>query len=524
MANTSLRKSESVRHLVFIFGDQLSERLSALNDFSKAEDRIVMAEVDGEATRHWCHKSRLLFFFSAMRHFRDRLLKSGYPLDYHELSDSPSNDTYHDFDEFFGATIESLKPRRVVITEPGDWLVQSKLEQVCARHKVPLEIREDPHYYCSIDQFRIWSQNKKSLVLEHFYRWIRQQHHLLLDSSGKPEGGQWNYDKENRQSFGKRGPGPTVAVASFKPDGLTRTVMRMVEQRFAKHPGSTEAFAYPVTREDAWQAVEDFIEHRLPQFGDYQDAMWTDTDFLNHSRLSAVLNVHLIEPREVVDAAIAAYQSGRAQLNSVEGFVRQVVGWREFVRGIYWTKMPRYLQRNELQCQDRDVPQAYWDGETDMNCIREAMKPVLKHAYAHHIQRLMVLGLYAQLLGVHPRKFHEWHMAMYVDAVDWVSLPNTLGMSQYGDGGIVGTKPYCASGNYIDRMSNYCQACRFDPKTIVGERACPVTIMYWDFLKRHEPRFSSNGRMLFQIKNLQKKSVEELSQIRCAAERLLSES
>jgi len=518
------KQAGGVRHLLFIFGDQLSQRLSALDGFSTEEDCIAMAELDDEATRPWCHKTRLAFFFSAMRHFRDQVQALGYRLEYHALTATPSRDKFRNFEQFFAASLKSLQPQRVIVTEPGDWLVLQTLEQVCAREGVLLEVRPDRHFYCTLQQFREWSQGKKSMLLEHFYRWMRKQHQVLLDEHGKPEGGDWNYDKDNRRNFGKAGPGPTVPLRRFAPDGLTQQVIDLVEQRFAGHPGQTAAFDYPVTPADAHLATIDFVENRLPHFGDYQDAMWTDTDFLNHSRLSAVLNVHLIDPQAVVAAAIAAYEAGHAPLNAVEGFVRQIIGWREFVRGIYWTQMPAYIEKNALKCTERDVPQAYWDGKSDMNCIQQAMQPVLQHAYAHHIQRLMVLGLYAQLLGVHPRKFHDWHMAMYADAIDWVSLPNTLGMSQYGDGGVVGTKPYCASGNYIDRMSNYCRGCRYDPKSAVGERACPVTIMYWDFLSRHEERFAKNGRMLFQIKNLQKKSADELRQIRAGAARLLAES
>jgi deoxyribodipyrimidine photolyase-related protein len=248
--------------------------------------------------------------------------------------------------------------------------------------------------------------------------------------------------------------------------------------------------------------------------------MWTGEPFLFHSRLSVALNLGLLDPRECVAAAVAAYESGKAPLNSVEGFVRQIVGWREFVHGVYWHFMPGYIEKNALGCEDRDVPSFYWDGGTEMRCVREGMQAVLDHGYAHHIVRLMVLGLFAQLLGVHPRRFHDWHMALYLDAIDWVSLPNTLGMSQYGDGGIVGTKPYCASGAYVKRMSNFCAGCRYDPKQAVGEKACPFTTLYWDFLARHRRRFAANRRLAMQMRNLDRKPAADVAAIRRQAKAL----
>jgi deoxyribodipyrimidine photolyase-related protein len=297
--------------------------------------------------------------------------------------------------------------------------------------------------------------------------------------------------------------------------------MGMVESRFADHPGSLEHFSLPVTHDEAVRAVRDFVEHRLAEFGTYEDAMWTDEPFLYHSRLSAALNVKLVSPRYCIDKAQEAYEAGAAPLNSVEGFVRQILGWREFVRGVYWHHMPAYGEMNALECSDRGVPGLFWDGETDMRCVAQCMRSVLDHAYAHHIPRLMVLGQLALLSGVHPFEFHQWHMAMYADAIDWVSLPNTLGMSQYGDGGIVGTKPYCATGKYINRMSNYCSDCPYDPDQATGDGACPFTTLYWDFLARHRKRFERNRRMGFQMKNLERKKPAELEAIRKEASELL---
>jgi len=511
-----------MRNLVFIFGDQLSHQLTALLDFDRDRDAVAMSEVDQEATKHWCHKSRLVFFFAAMRHFRDELRSDGFPVHYQTLAPRPSRREAKTLCEYLHRLVNKYRPERVVITQPGEWQIRQSIESLCREHSMALEIRNDDHFYVSVEDFRGWASGKKSLVLEHFYRWVRKKYHILIEEDGSPTGGDWNYDSQNRRSFGKAGPTEIPPLKGFPPDELTREVIALVESRFADHPGHLTHFDYPVTAAEARLALADFIKHRLANFGDFQDAMWTNTTFLNHARLSAVLNAHLLRPDEVVSAAIEAYEKKHAPLNAVEGFVRQVIGWREFVRGIYWTQMPEYAKRNGLGCTDRDVPTAFWDGQSEMNCVRQAMQSVLEHGYAHHIQRLMVLGLYAQLLGVHPMKFHQWHMAMYIDAIDWVSLPNALGMSQHGDGGTVGTKPYCASGNYINRMSNYCQSCRYQPQAATGENACPMTTMYWHFLDRHRESFQSNRRMTFQLKNLEKKSAGELQLIREQANAILS--
>lgn len=474
-----------------------------------------MAEVDHEATHVRCHKRRIAFFFAAMRAFRDALREQDKRVLYHEVTEGRGRT----FSEVFGRVIADESPERLIVTEPGDWRVREELELLAESQGVELEIRTDRHFYSTVDAFSEWADGRKRIVLEDFYRELRKREGVLTDEDGKPEGGDWNYDKENRGSFGKVGPPGVPPQPSFTPDATTKQVLDEVERRYGDHPGSLAGFDLPTTREQAVECLDDFIKNRLPRFGEYQDALWTDEPFLYHSRLSALLNMKLLNPRECVERAVEAYGAGKAPLNSVEGFVRQILGWREFVRGVYWHWMPEYIERNELDCEDQDVPPAYWHGETEMRCVADAMRNVVDHAYAHHIQRLMVLGLFAQLLGVHPRKFHDWHMAMYLDAIDWVSLPNTLGMSQYGDGGLVGTKPYCASGGYIQRMSNYCSNCRYDPKKAAGEDACPMTTLYWDFLDRHRERFASNRRMVFQIKNLERKGDAEMRAIREQAER-----
>ncbi len=519
-ARSSTRPRKGLRHLVLVLGDQLDRRATVLRELDPARDAVWMAEVAQEATHVWCHQLRIAAFFAAMRHFRDELEADDLPVHYHALGPDPAKDAGADFGELLARDLERLRPQALRVTWPGDWRVLELLRRTARKADVPLELCEDRHFYASLEDFDAWAEGRKQLVLEGWYRTLRRRHDVLMQADGEPVGGRWNFDEANRASFGREGPGKLPAVKGFAPDATTLEVIDLVRERFADHPGSLEHFDLPVRRRDARALLRDFVRHRLPRFGTHQDAIWEGESFLFHSRLSFALNVKLLDPRECVAAAVAAHEAGDAPLNAVEGFVRQILGWREFVRGVYWRLMPDYAGRNELGCEERDVPSFFWDGETDMACVRDAMRSVIDHGYAHHIQRLMVLGLFAQLLGVHPLRFHEWHMAMYLDAIDWVSLPNTLGMSQYGDGGVVGTKPYCATGAYIDRMSNHCKGCRYQPKRAHGEDACPFTTLYWDFLARHRKRFAGNPRMGFQMKNLERKPAAELTRIHSAARKL----
>lgn len=510
----------SIRNLVLVLGDQLDGDLSALDGFDAEHDAVWMAENDTEATHVWCHKKRLVLFFAAMRHYRNDLEERGYTVHYHALDADRRRDSGPDFAAILAASIRSLEPQRLVMTQCGDHRVQQMLGECAEAHGIALQVRPDRHFYCSLDEFNEWADGRNGLVLEYFYREMRRRHNVLMDGD-KPRGNAWNFDEDNRESFGKDGPPEVPRLRRFRPDAVTNDVIALVDARYAEHPGATEGFDLPVTHAEARTALRDFIDHRLADFGPYQDALWTDLRFAWHSRLSAALNLHLLDPRECVEAAVAAYEAGDAPLNSVEGFVRQILGWREFVRGVYWREMPGYAHRNALRAQ-LPVPQSFWDGDTDMACVADAMGNVLANGYAHHIQRLMVLGLFALNAGVHPRAFHDWHMAMYLDAIDWVSLPNALGMSQYGDGGLLGTKPYCASGNYINKMSNYCKNCRFDHRKATGDDACPVTTLYWDFLDRNSASLEDNHRMGFQMKNLSKKRDDEalMSDIRERAKAL----
>lgn len=498
-----------LRNLVLVLGDQLDDDSSAFDGFDPASDALWMAEVREESTHVRSHKARIAVFFSAMRHFAVGLRARGWTLHYRRL-DEPGN--AGTLAAELARSIALLRPERLVVSAPGDWRVLHDLRQVAAAHRLELQVLDDRHFLTTVREFSAHAAGRRQLRQEYFYRELRRRFDILMDGD-KPVGGQWNFDPQNRSPFPAGGPQNIPEPSRFAPDEITRDVISLVEREFSDHPGSLASFAWPVNRAQALQCLEQFIEQRLPSFGPYQDAMWQGQPWLYHSHLSSALNLKLIGPREVVAAAQRAWHDGKASLASTEGFIRQVIGWREYVRGIYWTQMPGYLERNALNAK-AGLPAVYWHGKTSMACLADALSSTLEHGYAHHIQRLMVTGLYALLYGVDPREIHAWYLAMYVDAVEWVELPNTLGMSQYADGGLMASKPYVASGKYIARMSNYCKACPYDPAMSVGAKACPMTTLYWDFLIRHEVTLGDNPRLAMQLRNLTRLDENARSAIR----------
>ncbi|MEX0321531.1 MAG: cryptochrome/photolyase family protein [Puniceicoccaceae bacterium] len=504
-----------MRNLIIILGDQLSDRLSAFEGFDQGADMVWMAEVSGESTKCWSSKQRIALFLSAMRHFAADLESKGIPLHYQRLEDEGERNT-------FGLALSQLlqqhSPAKVILTRPGEHSVLEEIKQVCNESECELELREDTTFLCSMDEFAVHAKGRKQLRMEYFYREMRRKNQVLMDGN-QPQAGKWNFDSSNRQSFGKDGPPNLFKRLRFKPDEITSEVIQLVNSRFADHPGSLDKFNWPVSREQALLALDDFIMNHLSGFGPHQDAMWTGEPFLSHSLIASSLNLKLLHPIEVIEAAESAYGKGAASIESVEGFIRQILGWREYVRGIYWMKMPGYLDKNHLEA-NNPLPEFYWTGETDMQCQRAVIEQTFEYGYAHHIQRLMVTGLYALLAGVNPKEVHEWYLSVYVDAVEWVELPNTLGMSQFADGGIMASKPYAATGKYISRMSNYCTQCKFNPAKRTGEDACPFTVLYWDFLARNESRLKGNHRMGMQLRNLGNIPEKELAEIRCQAAKL----
>lgn len=501
------------RNLVIVLGDQLNTDSAAFDGFDRQQDVVWMAEVAEESTHVWTHKARIAVFLCGMRHFRDSLKRRKFSVNYSELDDRGNKGT---LSAELEASVSRLKPQRLLLVQPGSWRVRQSFVEMADKLNIDLEIRPDRHFLSTPEEFAEHAKGRKQLRLEYFYRELRRKYDILMDGKD-PEGGKWNFDSDNRGSFGKSGPQDIPSPKRFRPDATTKQVIALVERKFPKHPGKLEHFDWPVTPKQARQALDEFIERRLPKFGEFQDAMWTEEPYLFHSRISAALNLKLLNPLDVIEEAVAAYRGGHAPLNSVEGFVRQILGWREYVRGIYWLYMPEYLQRNSLNA-TAALPEFYWTGETEMNCLHHAISQTLDFGYAHHIQRLMVTGLFALLLGVKPQDVHEWYLAVYVDAVEWVELPNSLGMSQFADGGVMASKPYIASGKYIQRMSNYCSGCRFDPTKSTGENACPFTTLYWDFLIRHKKKLAKNNRMVMQVRNLERKDANELALIQQQAD------
>ena len=502
-----------LRHLLVVLGDQLDRDSLLLQQADRERDRVWMAEVDRESTHVWSHKARITVFLSAMRHFRDYLTAQGFAVSYQALD----GHAHPDLATALRDELESLQPERVQMVLPGDYRVRETLAEACRLAGVPLDILADQHFIDFPEHFADWASSRKQLRLEYYYRDLRRETGLLMDGD-KPAGGQWNFDGDNRQTFGREGPGMVPEPLRFEPDAVTRDVMALVEQRFPSHPGELGAFDWPVTHEQALAALDDFVEHRLNAFGPFQDALWMDEPWLYHSRLSVALNLKLLHPMTACRTAEIAWRKQSAPLQSVEGFIRQILGWREYVRGLYWYAMPEYLDGNALQA-EQPLPDFYWTGDTDMQCLAQSIGQTLRHGYAHHIQRLMVTGLYSLLFGVRPSAIHEWYLAVYVDAVEWVESPNTLGMSQFADGGMMASKPYCATGKYIQRMSNYCGNCRYKPEKRTGDEACPFTTLYWDFLQRNREKLSTIPRMNMQLRNLDRISDEELQSITDAAAR-----
>ncbi len=518
------------RHLVLIVGDQLNLDNPALEDFDAEQDAVLMVEARGEATHVWSHKARIVLFLSAMRHFAQRLKNQQMMPIYLKLGE-------HDFPSLKAAWahyINALKPSKIIICEPGEYRLEQDLIALCKETHTPLVIRDDTHFMCSKADFKHWAAGGKQLRMEFFYRKMRHKYDILMQG-GKPVGGAWNYDAENRKTFGKAGPQNLPTAPQVTIDQITQEVMDLVEQHFPDHPGSLNHFIWPISREQALQFLHHFIANKLAGFGEHQDAMWqhihstsmeqSPSPYLWHSLLSTSLNLKLLNPREVIDAAVTAYKENQLQPNalplaSVEGFIRQILGWREFIRGVYWLDMPQMAQSNHYNHQ-RKLPSWYWSGKTQMNCMRQTIGDTFKYGYAHHIQRLMVTGMFGILAELNPREVEAWYLAVYVDAVEWVELPNVAGMALYANGGRFTSKPYVASGAYIKRMSNYCSSCKYKPELKTGENACPTTTLYWHFLIKHYATFAHNPRTALMAKNVDRFDQAERKAIQMQAAHLL---
>jgi deoxyribodipyrimidine photolyase-related protein len=498
----------TARHLVLILGDQLDSQHAALAGLDPKQDVVLMAEVAAESTHVWSSKSRIAFFLSSMRHFADALIARGIRVEYAKLGAH----RFHSLADALSDAITRLSPRKVLLAEPGEWRVEEQLRDCCAQHDIELAVLEDTHFLITRHEFATWAACYKQLRMEYFYRMMRKRHAVMMDG-GEPLGGRWNFDAENRGAFGKSGPGPLPAPPQFAPDTITRDTFADIETHFADHPGSVERFAWPVTREQALTALAAFVRERLARFGEFQDAMWLQEPHLYHSLISAALNVKLLNPREVIAAAVEALDKGRASVESVEGFIRQILGWREFIRGVYWLDMPAMRSANAFDHQ-RKLPAWYWTGSTHMNCMKATVGQTLETGYAHHIQRLMITGIFGLLAEIRPQEVEDWYLAVYVDAVEWAELPNVAGMALYANNGRFTSKPYIASGAYIKRMSNYCTGCRYRPDVKTGVNACPFTTLYWHFLDKHEAALAKNPRTSLMVRNVTRLSGDERAAIR----------
>ena len=483
-----LRPDPQPYQLILVLGDQLTPDITSLCAGDASTDTVLMAEVAEEASYVPHHKKKLAFVFSAMRHFAEELAEAGWRLRYVKLDDPENSGT------LIGEVARALADRladRVLLTEPGEFRLKMALTEWADQCDVEVQVLEDKRFIASHKEFRTWAAGRKQLRMEFFYREMRRKTGLLM-AGDKPEGGQWNFDAKNRKPAkdGLFMPRPH----RIAPNATTRDILHLVETRFGSNFGKLYPFWFAVSRTGALEALEQFLDQALPSFGDYQDAMLDGEPFLYHSVLAQYINTGLLDPLEVCQRVEQAYYEGRAPLNAVEGFIRQIIGWREYMRGIYWLKMPGYTDENFFSA-TLSLPDFYWTGNTDMACMASAIAQTRDEAYAHHIQRLMVTGNFAMLAGVDPHDVHEWYLAVYVDAYEWVEAPNVIGMSQFADGGLLGSKPYAASGNYINKMSDHCAGCRYDVKQKTGTGACPFNPLYWDFLVRNEDKLRGNPRL-----------------------------
>jgi deoxyribodipyrimidine photolyase-related protein len=504
-------QASTIGTLRLVLGDQVSDTLSALADLDPARDVVLMAEVRGEATYVRHHKQKIALIFAAMRSFALRLEARGVTVRYVRIDD-PAN-THAIVGELHRA-LDDLPLTAVAITECGEWRLAEVLAAFAGVASVPVDIRPDTRFLCSHDRFRRWASGKSQLRMEFFYREMRRETGILLDD-GQPVGGKWNYDVENRRKLAK-GVRPPRRLRT-PPDAVATDAIADVARLFPDHFGTLDSFGWPTTAGQAEAVLADFLSTILPGFGDWQDAMSAGQPWMWHSLIATSLNLGLLNPLDVCRRAEVEYRAGRAPLNAVEGFIRQILGWREFVRGIYWLKVPEYRERNFLNA-DRTLPWFYWSGETDMACVADSVASTRDQAYAHHIQRLMVTGNLAMLLGVHPDEVDDWYMTVYADAYEWVEMPNTRGMATFADGGIVGSKPYAASGAYIDRMSDYCGPCRYDVKARSGEGACPFNRLYWGFLERNRDRLRDNIRLAMPYRTLENFGPEKRKALLAEAE------
>ncbi|MEM8541436.1 MAG: cryptochrome/photolyase family protein [Pseudomonadota bacterium] len=492
--------------LRFVLGDQLSRNISVLRDVDRANDIIFMCEVLEEATYVLHHKKKLAFIFSAMRHFAETLKAEGFAVVYRRLDEHDAGD----FTDALSRAVQHHSVSKVVATEASEYRVLQAQTAWADKLGIQIDLRADDRFVATKAEFNAWADGRKELRMEYFYRKMRRKTGFLMEGDA-PVGGKWNYDKENRT------PPKDHMVFPERPhwpsDAITQDVLRLVKDRFEGHFGSLEAFEYPVTRADALEYLSWFTSNALSDFGTFQDAMVEGEALMYHSHLSGLINIGLLDATECCETAETAYRNGVAPLNAVEGFIRQIIGWREFIRGVYWLKMPDYADSNQLNA-TRALPEWFWSGNTNMNCLRQSILETQQNAYAHHIQRLMVIGNFSMLAGLEPTQVQNWFLLVYHDAYEWAEMPNVVGMALYADGGVFASKPYASSGAYIEKMSNYCENCSYSVKKKNGPKACPFNYLYWNFLGENRSKFASNQRMGMMYGTLDRMSDEKKQAIR----------
>lgn len=491
----------NTREIRLVLGDQLH---AGHPWFAERTDDVLylMMEVRSETDYVRHHVQKVAAFFLAMRAFAEELQATGHRVHYLRLDD-PGNT------QSFGGNLREV----MAVTGAAAWAFQSPDEHrlhaafQSLLQEIPGGREVDTHHFLTTrTELAELFAGKKTYLMERFYRTMRKKWDVLLDAAGEPEGGKWNYDAANRGKWPKGHVPPTP----LEFDRDLSDIVAMLERCGVKTLGEARGFGWAVTRREAEAVLAHFVEELLPLFGTLQDAMTTQGWALYHSRLSFVLNAKILSPLEVIRAVERAWRADpdRIPLHAAEGFIRQILGWREYVRGIYWAHMPEYAERNYFGA-DRAMPGWFWTGETHMACLRHAIGQTLQHSYAHHIQRLMVTGNFALLAGIHPDEVDAWYLGVYIDALEWVEMPNTRGMSQFADGGIVGTKPYAASANYLQKQGDYCSGCRYAAKEKVGENACPLNSLYWDFHVRNRQLLEPNPRIGMVYRNWDRKSTAD---------------
>ncbi|MBF2026564.1 MAG: cryptochrome/photolyase family protein [Oscillatoriales cyanobacterium C42_A2020_001] len=492
---------------IWILGDQLWQEQAALQGCvpQRSKTPVILIESLQYVQERWYHKQKLVLVWSAMRHFATELKDAGWQVTYCQQE--------QEFEAPLRQWIAAHQITELRVMEPSDRPFAALIQSL----NLPCEITLVPnnHFLWSVDEFKRWAKPRKRLLMEDFYREGRRRLGILMQGD-QPVGGVWNFDKENRQPpKGKVNPPPPLW---FEPDAVTQTVIQQVEALDIPTYGKATPFRWAVTRQQALQVLEYFIETRLPTFGPYQDAMVTGQETMWHALISPYLNLGLLHPTEVVAAAEDAWQERELSLNSVEGFIRQVAGWREYMRGLYHFVSNDYPNRNWFN-HTHSLPEFFWDADkTKMNCLHQTLKQVEHSGYAHHIQRLMILSNFALIAGLSPQEVERWFHSAFIDACDWVMQTNVIGMGLFADGGILASKPYAASANYVNKMSDYCGNCVYNPKQRTGENACPFNFFYWDFLDRHRENLRAQGRMSFILKNLDKMTTEELATVRQQAQ------